>query len=216
MGEEKILWIFLGFFWGGGGSAAESGRAARKGVPLRVDGPPARGCRWEWTGRPQGISLEGGRAETSGTSETSGRWQGARLRATPFTCAKQMLPRHAIHLCEARKPIPCAKRHPRHNPGGLGGPGGLGPGTFQRQRASRLPSHRTCAFQRQRASRLPSHWTCAFQPLASRLPSHWPAPHPSRTRLQASKAMRLAATESPSFAKRTAYRSQSRPAVAPA
>ena len=32
-------------------------------------------CRFQWAGRPEGISLEGGRAETSGTSKTSGAWQ---------------------------------------------------------------------------------------------------------------------------------------------
>jgi len=88
--------------------AAGSGRTARKGVPPGVDGPPARECRFQWTGRPQGIPLEGGRAGTSGTSGTSGMWQGARLRATPFASAKHMLPRKAIHW---RKAYAAAPRH---------------------------------------------------------------------------------------------------------
>ena len=54
------------------------------------------GYRFQWAGRPQGMPLEGGRAETSGTSETSGMWQEARLRAMPLAGAKHMLPRHAM------------------------------------------------------------------------------------------------------------------------
>ena len=67
-----------------------------------------QGCRFQWTDRPQGISLEGGRAGTSGTSETSGMWQWracapryspvqSKCRCdVPFTGAKQMLLYHLL------------------------------------------------------------------------------------------------------------------------
>ena len=56
-----------------------------------------RECRFQLAGRPLGIAFSGGRAGTAGTTETTGKWQA-------------MLPHPAIGLCEARKPIPCAKR----------------------------------------------------------------------------------------------------------
>ena len=149
-------------------------------------------CRWEWTGRPQGIPLEGGRAETSGTSETSGRWQGCACapchslaqskcyRAMPFASAKQnataLCP---IGLCKANATAPChwpvrspqayslCKAPTQAHPGGLGGPGGPGQGTFQRQRACAFPAT---------GPRLSSHRPCAFPATGPRLSSHWLAP----------------------------------------
>ena len=59
----------------------------------------ARECRWKLADRPQGISFSSGRTETTGTTESTGKWQA-------------MLPRLAIGRCEACKPIPGAKRLP--------------------------------------------------------------------------------------------------------
>ena len=107
-------------------------------------------CRLQWTGRPQGISLEGGRAETAGTTGTAGSVAWARLRAMSLTSAKQMLP--AIGPCEANIAAPrhwsvrspqafswreAPSQAPPGCPGGLGGPG---PGARHAQRASRLSS----------------------------------------------------------------------------
>ena len=75
------------------GSAAGSWRAARKGVPLEVGGPPARNATIQWLDRPQGIPFSSGRAETTGTTETAGKWQA-------------MLPRLAIGSTEGNVAAP--------------------------------------------------------------------------------------------------------------
>ena len=116
-----------------------------QGMPLEVGGPPARGrvalprdrkvCHWKSAGRPQGIPFFSGLVETTGTTETAGKWQA-------------MLPRLAIGPREGNA---CAPSHrpvrsprayswreapPRHNPGGPGGPGSR---RQSREAAWRLP-----------------------------------------------------------------------------
>ena len=60
-------------------------------------------CHWGWAGRPLGSATGGGRTETSGTTETAGRWQGG-------------LARRAIGLREAHVPIPGAKHQAGASP----------------------------------------------------------------------------------------------------
>ena len=137
-------------------------------VPLEVDGPPARECRWKWTGRPLGIPLEGGRAETSGTSETSGMWQGR-------ACAPRHLPVRSNAAAHCHSPVrsKCCHATPLAfaKPASLFLVRSTTPGTLPEvsEVPAQVPVMRSGFAPFRPQAR-------AFQPPASRLPSPWPLP----------------------------------------
>jgi len=64
----------------------EAARCLPRPPARRQDGGAPEECRWKLAGRPRGISFSSGRAGTTGTAETTGKWQ-ARLarQATGLT-----------------------------------------------------------------------------------------------------------------------------------
>ena len=95
-------------------------------MPPEVGGPPERNATFQWLDRPPGISFSNGRAETTGTTETTGKWQ---CHASAPGNRPARSPR-AYSMREALS---------RHNPGGLGGPGGPGSRRWSREAAMCLP-----------------------------------------------------------------------------
>ncbi len=138
-------------------------RSPQGGLPLGVDGPPAR----DSIGRRAGRDLR----DLRDLRDVAG----GRLRTMPFASAKQNATAPCHWPVRSPQAYSLCKAPTQAHPGGLGGPGGPGQGTFQRQRASRLPSHRSCAFPAT-GSRLSSHRPAPFQPPALRLSSHRLAP----------------------------------------
>ena len=132
------------------GMSHSSSWPARKDCHHPAAGPPARIAAIQWLDRPQGIPFSSGRTETTGTTETAGKWQArlARLATdltegtgttgvSPVAWTVNGLPvdgkwtsmDRKCNAQDARCPSGAyswCEAPPRRNPGGLGGPGGPG------------------------------------------------------------------------------------------
>ena len=134
------------------------GWAARKDCHHPVAGTPARIAAFQWLGRPQGISLDGGRPghprhpgqpgcgrAASGEPLRACKWPASGTRFAPATPSwvswvswwSWQGTKHAQRASRLASELPC---------------------TIHAQRASRLPSELPCTIHAQRASRLASDY----------------------------------------------------------
>ena len=137
--RSALPWHRPGCLGGPGCLGQGTGPAKRPGASPALGKLPFIPSRFQWTGRPQGISFSGGRTKTPGTPRTPKTGQMLGAKRCQYT--RQLQARSATHgpanrRCEALS---------MHRPGCLGCPGCPGQGAGPAKRPSAYLGHRQVA-----------------------------------------------------------------------